>query len=56
MWPEGTITDILNKTYFELQGKQNIKIKHLQSIQIFQFSANQTEVPLILAFSMLQDQ
>ena len=52
MWPEGTITDILNRTYFELQGKQNIKIKYLRSIQI---SANQ-RVPLILAFSMLQNQ
>ena len=55
MWPEGTITDILNRTNFELQGKQNIKIKHLRSIQIFSFSANQ-RVPLILAFSMLQNQ
>lgn len=55
MWPEGTITDILNRTNFELQGKQNIKITHLRSIQIFSFSANQ-KVLFILACSMLQDQ
>ena len=52
MWPEGTITDILNRTYFELQGKQNIKIKHLQSIQMLVSILREPKSPIY--FSLFQ--